>query len=103
MVIAGTKKFDVVYVVLYVIVGGLGAFSPRNILYFSTPWRLGLHFVRFLKQIFVYRVLHYTADRPNLQLSTCMVCLCKYHNYNLVANLFSLAFQVSNTVTLANL
>jgi hypothetical protein len=52
---------------------------------------LGLHFVRFLKQIFGYTSLQYTVDRLNLQLSTCMVCLYKYHNW--VTNVFSLAFQ----------
>jgi hypothetical protein len=52
---------------------------------------LGLHFVRFLNQMFEYRALHYTVDRLNRQLSTCMVCLCKHHNS--VCNLFILAFQ----------
>jgi hypothetical protein len=47
--------------------------------------------VRFLKHIFGYTALHYTADRLHFQLSTCMVCLCKY--YNSVSNLYSLAFQ----------
>ena len=47
--------------------------------------------MRFLTEIFGYTALHYTVDRLNLQLSTCMVCLCKYHNS--VTNLFSLAFQ----------
>ena len=54
-------------VVSYAIVGGSGV-SPRKCLYFSTP--VGLHFVRFLKQIFAgYPSLHYTVDRVNLQLS----------------------------------
>ena len=44
-----------------------------------------------LKRIFGYIALHYAVDRLNLQLSTCMVCLCKYHNS--FTNLFSLAFQ----------
>ena len=47
--------------------------------------------VRILEQVFGYTASHYTVDRLNLQLSTCMVCLCKYHNS--IANLFSLAFQ----------
>jgi hypothetical protein len=46
--------------------------------------------VRFLKQIFGYTALRYAVDRVNFQLSTYMVCLCKYHNS--IANLFSLAF-----------
>jgi hypothetical protein len=63
-------------------------FSQENFRIFSP---LGERFVRFLKQIFGYTALHYTVDRLNLQLSTCMVCLCKYHNS--ITNLFSLAFQ----------
>jgi hypothetical protein len=60
--------------------GGVsGAFSLRNVCIFPP---LGLHFVRFLKQIFGYTPLHYTVDT---------VCLCKYHNS--VTNLFSLAFH----------
>jgi hypothetical protein len=83
--VVGDKMFGVVS---YVIVDGSGGISPRNLLY-SPP---GLHFVRFLKQIFRYTALHYTVDRLNLQLSTCIVCLYKYHN-SVTDNLFSLAFQ----------
>ena len=36
--------------------------------------------LHFLKQIFGYTALHYAVDRMNLQLSTCIVCLCRYHN-----------------------
>jgi hypothetical protein len=85
--VVGDKKFGALS---NVIVGESGAFSPRKCLYYCTPY-IGLHYVRFLKQIFGYTALHYTVDRPNLQLSTCMVCLCKYHNS--VTNLFGLAFQ----------
>ena len=53
--------------------GVLGEFSRRTVLYFSTPRT-------------AFRVY-----RMNLQLSTCMVCLCKYHNS--ITNLFSPAFQ----------
>jgi hypothetical protein len=63
----------------------------KSMVFFCSFPPLGLHFVRFLRQIFGYTVLHYTVDRLNLQLSACMVCLCKYHNS--VTNLFSLAFQ----------
>ena len=71
--------------------GGVSTKRDRTILSVEGVWGhslpekfcifplLGLHFVRFLKQIICgYTVLHYTADRPNLQLSTCMVYLCKY-------------------------
>ena len=55
---------------------------------------LGLYFLHFLKPRFldIHWALHYTVYRPNLQLSTCMVCLCsKYPNS--VTNLLRLAFQ----------
>jgi hypothetical protein len=60
MVIAGitdgyNKKFGVVS---YVIVGGSGGVLPQKHFIFSTP-RSGLHFVRILKQIFVYNVTLY--------------------------------------------
>jgi hypothetical protein len=70
------RKFDV----------GSGGILPHKKNYFPP---LGLHFAHFLKQIFGYTALHYTANRLNLQLSTCMVCLCKYHNS--ITNLFSLS------------
>ena len=70
-----------------------GHSPPENI---CTLPPLRLHFVRFLKQIFGYTVLHYTVDRANLQLSTCMVCLCKYHNS--ITNLFCLAFQKHKSI-----
>ena len=38
------------------------------------------NFLQFLKLIFGYTALHYDVDRLNLQLSTCIVCLCRYHN-----------------------
>ena len=41
---------------------------------------LGLQFLHFLKQIFGYTALRYAVDRLNLQLCTCIVCLCRYHN-----------------------
>ena len=50
----GDKKFGVV---LYVEVGGMGEFSHRECLYFFTS--VGLHFVRFLKQILGYTALDY--------------------------------------------
>ena len=67
--VVGDKMFGVVS---YVIVDGSGGISPRNLLYPPPP--PGRHFVRFLKQIFRYTALHYTVDRLNLQLSTCIVC-----------------------------
>ena len=79
--VIGNKKFGVVS---HVLVGGSGG----NLCIFPLP---GLHFVRFLKQIFGYAALHYSVDRPNLQLSSSVVCLCKYHNS--VTNLFCLDFQ----------
>ena len=36
--------------------------------------------MHFLKQIFEYTVLHYTVDRLNLQLSTCMLYCYVYVN-----------------------
>jgi hypothetical protein len=44
-------------VVSYVIVGGSGVLELQKILDFSTP--IGLHFMCFLKQIFVYTALQY--------------------------------------------
>jgi hypothetical protein len=54
---------------------------------------LGPHFVRFPKQLSGYTALHYIVDRPNLQLSTLMVCLYKYHTS--VTNLLSQALLKS--------
>ena len=70
--VVGDKKFGVVSYVI----GGGGAYRgipPEKFFIFPL---LGLHFVRFLKQIFGYTELHYTVDRLNLQLSTCVICLC---------------------------
>jgi hypothetical protein len=63
-------------VVLYFIVGGREHSSPEN--YFTSRTA----FCAFSERDFwIYSVtLHYTVDRLNLQLSTCLVCLCKYHN-----------------------
>jgi hypothetical protein len=51
------------------------------------PWKMFVFFFpydcnspHFLKQIFGYTALHYAVDRLNLQLCTCIVCLCRYHN-----------------------
>jgi hypothetical protein len=67
--VVGNKKFGVVS---HLIVGGSGFFCI-----FLPLW---LQFLHFLKQIFGYTELHYAVDRLNLQWSTCMVCLCRYHN-----------------------
>jgi hypothetical protein len=50
---------------------------------------LGLKCEHFLKQIFGYTALQTESD----QLSTCMVCLCKYHNWvtQAVGSLLNLA------------
>jgi hypothetical protein len=68
--VVGDKKFGVVS---YVIGGGTRSIPPERFCIFPL---LGLHFVRFLKQIFGHTELHYTVDRLNLQLSTCVICLC---------------------------
>ena len=58
--------------------GGSGDILPQKIfVFFYASDFLPLHF---LKQIFGYTALHYAVDRLNLQLSTCIVCLCRYHN-----------------------
>ena len=66
----GKKKFGVV---THLIVGGGGAF-----LYFSTPITAipCIFWNRFLD----IQPLHYAVVGLNLQLSTCIVCLCRYHN-----------------------
>ena len=74
--VVGNKKFGVVS---YVIVGGSGAILPQKIFVFFYPYRTAI-FMHFLKQIFGYTALNYAVDRLDLQLSTCMICLCKYHN-----------------------
>ena len=44
----------------------------------------GCNSLHFLKQIFGYTALHFSVDRLNLQLSTCIVCLCSlYHTCRL--------------------
>ena len=53
---------------------------------------------RFMKQNF--GALHYTADRLNLQLCTCMVCLCYVNATTWSRNLFSLAFQQLKSIGL---
>jgi hypothetical protein len=59
-------------------VGGSGGILPQKIFVFFYPYEWNsLHF---LKQIFGYTALHYAVERLNLQLCTCIVCLCRYHN-----------------------
>jgi hypothetical protein len=72
-----------------------GIFQPENLRIFP---RLGLHFLRFMRQNF--GALHYTADRLNLQLCTCMVCLCYVNATTWSRNLFSLAFQQLKSIGL---
>ena len=76
--VVGNKKFGAVS---YVIVGGSGAILPQKIFVFFYPYRTAI-FMHFLKQIFGYTALHYDVGL-DLQLSTCMICLCKYHNSSL--------------------
>jgi hypothetical protein len=67
--VVGDKKFGVVS---YVLVGGSGGIVPL----------LGLKCEYFLKQIFGYTTLHCALiDRIWSVKCTCMVCLCKYHNW----------------------
>ena len=69
--VVGDKQFGVV---LYILVGG----SVENFFVFS----LGLKCEHFLKQIFGYKALHCALiDRIWSVKCTCMVCLCKYHNW----------------------
>ena len=55
-----------------------GGIVPQKIFVFFYP--NDCNSPRFLKQIFGYTALHYAVDRLNLQLCTCIVCLCRYHN-----------------------
>jgi hypothetical protein len=74
----GNKKFGVVS---HLIVGRgwwSGGIVPQKILVFFYPYYCNSP--RFLKQIFGYTALQYAVDRLNLQLCTCIVCLCRYHN-----------------------
>ena len=73
----GNKKFGVVSHLL-VGGGGSGVILPQKIFVFFYPY--DCNSLHFLKQIFGYTALHYAVDRLNLQLSTCIVCLCRYHN-----------------------
>ena len=50
--VVGDKKFDVIS---YVIARGTKGILPQKIVGFFHPY-IALHFVRFLKHIFVYRV-----------------------------------------------
>jgi hypothetical protein len=58
--------------------GGVWGYSSPEIFVFFYPY--DCNSLHFLKQIFGYTALHYAVDRLNLQLSTCIVCLCRYHN-----------------------
>jgi hypothetical protein len=70
----GNKKFGVVS---HLIVGrGSGGILPQKIFVFFYPY--DCNFLHFLKQIFGCTALHYAVDRLNLH--TCIVCLCRYHN-----------------------
>jgi hypothetical protein len=57
--------------------GGSGGILPQKIFAFFYPY--DCNFLHFLKQIFEYTALHYAVDRLNLQLCTCIVCLCRGH------------------------
>ena len=61
--VVGDKKFGVMSHVCNSIKEVWGYFPPENIFIFPP---LGLHFVRFLKQIFGYTALHYTVNKLNL-------------------------------------
>jgi hypothetical protein len=72
------KRFGVVS---HLIVGGGGGgwgILPKKMFVFFYPY--DCNSVHFLKHIFGYTALHSAVDRLNLQLSTCIVCLCRYHN-----------------------
>jgi hypothetical protein len=72
----GNKKFGVVSSHLLVGGGESGDILPQKIFVFFYPY--DCNSLHFLKQIFGYTALHYAVDRLNLQLSTCIVCLCRY-------------------------
>jgi hypothetical protein len=55
--------------------GGIWWYSPPEIFVFFYPY--DCNSLHFLKQIFGYTALHYAVDRLNLQISTCIVCLCR--------------------------
>jgi hypothetical protein len=75
--VVGDKKFGVVS---YVQIGGSGGILPQNIFCIFPP--LELKCEHFLKQIFGYTALHCALiDRICSVKCTCMVCLCKYHNW----------------------
>ena len=72
---AGNKNFGAVS---HLIVWGSGGILPQKIFVFFYPY--DCNSLHFLKQIFGYTALRYAVDRLNLQLCTCIVCLCRYHN-----------------------
>jgi hypothetical protein len=75
--VVGDKKFGVVS---YVLVGRSGVILPQKIFGIFPP--LGLKCEHFVKQIFGYTALHCALiDRIWSVKCTCMVCLCKYHNW----------------------
>jgi hypothetical protein len=75
--VVGDKKFGVVS---YVLVGGSRVILPQNIFCIFPP--LELKCEHFLKQIFGYTALHCALiDQIWSVKCTCMICLCKYHNW----------------------
>jgi hypothetical protein len=74
----GNKKFGVVSHLIVGGGGGAGGILPQKMLVFFYPY--DCNSLHFLRQIFGYTALHYAVDRLNLQLSTCIVGLCRYHN-----------------------
>jgi hypothetical protein len=73
--VVGDKKFSVV---LYVLFGGGGGVWGKVFCIFPQDWNLSI----FWKQIFGYTALHWALiDRIWSVKCTCMVCLCKYHNW----------------------
>ena len=70
----GNKKFGVVSHLIVGGGGGVWGILPQKIFVFFYPY--DCNSLHFLKQIFGYAALHYAVDRLNLQLNTCIVCLC---------------------------
>ena len=69
--VVGKKKFGVISCLL---VGGSGGIIPwHKIFVFFYPYDCNSCI------LWKYTALHYGVDRLNLQWSTCMVCLCRYH------------------------
>jgi hypothetical protein len=80
--------------------GGVWGISPQKIFVFFYPY--DCNSLHFLKQILGYTALHYAVDRLNLQLSTCIVCLCRYHKLAVTqgASLINLEARPSRSATM---